>query len=163
MLRELVVLPAGEPFNAADPESSIFGAAQAVDRVRRVMLTCGRLPGNASATIETEQAEVHSEPEATIGSLGDRSNCAFGEALANLPRRVGILIHAERRIKREGTDTPNRDDGRQLNPQRDRMPHSSPIHQISYILSRLSFGLILVGQFGWPTLERQGPELCPAA
>lgn len=105
MLRELVVLPAGEPFNAADPESSIFGAALAVDRVRRKMLTWGRQPGNASATLETEQAEVRSEPEVTLGSLGDQRNCAFGEALANLPRRVGVLIHAEPRIKRPKAQT----------------------------------------------------------
>ena len=102
------------------------------------MLIRGRLPGNVSYSIEAEQAEGCSQPEIAVGSLGDRTDCAFAESLANLPRRVRVLADVERRIDREGAEAACQKNARQRSRQHDRMPHSSPHRTpVGNILSHL--------------------------
>jgi hypothetical protein len=59
------------------------------------MLTRRRLPGNVSDTVETKQAEFRSQPEITVGRLGNCVDKALGKAFANLPRRVRILANVQ--------------------------------------------------------------------
>ena len=65
------------------------------------MLIRRRLPGDRPDTIEAEQAEFRAKPKITVGRLGNRSDDAFGKALADLPRRVRVLADVQRRIQRE--------------------------------------------------------------
>lgn len=67
------------------------------------MLIRWRLPRGCPDAIEAEQAKVRSQPEITIGRLGNRVDLAFGKSIANLPRSVCILTYIQRRIEREHT------------------------------------------------------------
>src|SRR5215469_1008658 len=134
VLSQLGTVPASQTVGGSDPESSVAGGEQAVDHVGRKMLTCGRLPANVSYSIEAKQAKDCSQPEIAVGGLGDRFDRAFTEALAHLPRGVGVLADVERGVERQGASTPRQQERRQHNCQRDRMPHSSP-HGTQYSTS----------------------------
>src|SRR5271169_4521600 len=95
VLSKLAAIPAGKPLRGPNPKSPIACAEQTVDSARGEMLTCWRLPGYVPDTIEAKQAEVCSQPEITVGGLGKRVNFSCGEALANFPCRVCVLINVE--------------------------------------------------------------------
>src|SRR5215813_9683817 len=63
------------------------------------MLIRRRLPGDGPNTVKAKQAELGSQPEITVGSLGNRADVAFSKAVANLPGRVRVLTDVERRVQ----------------------------------------------------------------
>ena len=71
----------------------------------REMLTRWRLPGDASDAIEAHQAELRTQPEIPVGRLGNGEDGAFNKAVADLPRRMGVLTDVQRRIQRDRTGT----------------------------------------------------------
>src|SRR5215813_11418536 len=63
------------------------------------MLTRWRLPGKGLHTIEANQTKLGTQPEITVGRLSNAADDTFGKALADLPRRVRVLVDVERRIQ----------------------------------------------------------------
>ena len=79
------------------------------------MLVRWRLPGDGPHAIESKQAEVRAQPEKTVGRLSNGADAAFEKTLADLPRRVRVLAHIQRRIQRERARTPRQQHAGQQN------------------------------------------------
>ena len=89
------------------------------------MLTLRRLPRDVPDTVEAKQAELRTQPEITVGRLGNRDDLAFGKAVAELPRRVRVLVNVQRRIQRERGRAPRQQDASQHGAGRDGVSSSS--------------------------------------
>jgi len=112
ILREAAVLPACQPSEGADPKRAIAGDQQLVDFAAGELLAARRRPLGAANAIEAAQAEFGAEPEIAVGRLRDRINGAFGNAVADLPGVVLVLVDVQRGIQRERARA-NGQDGRQ--------------------------------------------------
>jgi hypothetical protein len=62
------------------------------------LLTIGWLPRNRANTIEAKNAEFRAQPNVPIRRLRDRADPAFGEAVADFPRRMRVLADIERGV-----------------------------------------------------------------
>src|ERR1700747_291155 len=103
ILRELAVFPTGETLPRANPKRAVACHQQVEDFFIGELLTAWRLPGNGANAIETIQAKFRAQPEIAVWRRRHRKNPALGKPVANLPRRVRILAHIQRRIQSEGT------------------------------------------------------------
>jgi hypothetical protein len=70
-----------------------------LDAVIGELLSRRRLPSHCADTIEACQAELRAQPKISVGALCKRDDQAFGEAIPNLPRSVGVLADIERGIE----------------------------------------------------------------
>jgi hypothetical protein len=69
VVRQLAVLPTGEPINGADPQTPVAPGSQGSNIVAREMLTRWRLPRAVANAVEAKQAEFRAEPEIAVGRL----------------------------------------------------------------------------------------------
>src|ERR1700732_3495406 len=77
------------------------------------LFTRRRLPRDSSNPIEAKKTEVRAQPEITVGRLSNCEDCAFEKTVTNLPRRVRVLTHVQRRVQPVSPSPP-----RQQHPQR---------------------------------------------
>ena len=95
VLPQLVFLPTGKSLEGTNPESAVVRNQQVSDVVAGQLLTARRLPRNGANAVKAKQTKFRTQPEITVGSLGNRIYLASGKALANPPRGVGVLIDVE--------------------------------------------------------------------
>src|SRR5262249_16808048 len=80
VLSELAVLPTCKPLRCADPKSPVPRDEQAPDLAGGKRLIRWRLPGDSPYAIEAKQAELRTQPQIAVLSLGNRADGAFGKA-----------------------------------------------------------------------------------
>src|ERR1039458_1689816 len=73
------------------------------------MLAGRRLPGESARPVKTQQSVFRSQPEIAVRRLSNLTDCAFGETLADPPRRVRVLADVERRIERHNGGRPEQE------------------------------------------------------
>src|SRR5262249_27964710 len=122
---QLAVLPACQSFKGANPERPVARGEQANNKAAGELLTRWHLPRNGPDTIEAQQAEFSTEPEITVGRLGNGGDPALGKAGADLPRGVRVLADVELGIQRERARTCRQQHDSQQNAQRDNVWYSS--------------------------------------
>src|SRR6266852_6252098 len=106
VLSQLAVLPAGKPLKRADPKRPITRDEQASYIGAREIFTRWRLPWHGSNAIESQEPEFRAQPQITVACLRYRGDCALRKPIADLPRRVRVLAHVQRRIQRQRTRAP---------------------------------------------------------
>src|SRR4029077_7959581 len=85
---------------------AIARSQDASNEVAGKMLPRRCVPGDGLHAVEAKQAELRTEPEITVGRVGEGSDCAFEKPLADGPRLVGVLTDVELGIQRESARTP---------------------------------------------------------
>ena len=98
---QLSVFPACQSFQRPDPEGTVTGGDQGPDICAWELITGRSNPRDESNTIESDQAELSTEPQITIGRLCNRANTSLQAATLNGPCCVAILAQFEGRIRRE--------------------------------------------------------------